>query len=218
MWRTCVTAVALSSILLLQSAVAHSQSPTIPERAAAKHGAPLEIVIGRDTPQMSVKDLAKADLIVRGRLTNPRSYLSADKYHIHTDYDLVPDQVFLSRGVGATRKDPGISPLRVTMYGGTLVINGATVTFRDLSQKRWTPGSDTLLFLMRDEPSTANTIESIAQNWRPGLQPCGGAAGMFEILGGARLKALAGSEGEGEGIEAMTLDQVVREILTEANR
>lgn len=68
--------------------------------------------------------LAQADLVVRGVLGTPVSYLSDDQYEILTDYPII-DPVILQQSRMSTSDRPGMPPpIVVTRLGGTAMVGG----------------------------------------------------------------------------------------------
>ena len=188
-------------MILASSLVAQS----IPDRVSANGGKPFGLEVRGDTRGIPIEELVSADLIVRGKLVRPQSNLSNDKRNIWTTYTLLPSRVLVDR----THKPsvPGVTePLMVTLYGGTVPVLGTTATMVDASLKRWTPGADVLVFLVKADDSGVK-----------GYRPMGGASGVFEIASDERLVSLRREASDKQAIDGEPFDSVVT-LITEVSK
>lgn len=96
---------------------------------------------------------------------------------LFTDYEIVLGNVFVDRGSRETAKRPGVvSPLTLTMRGGTMVIDGTSVTLHDSTRTEWSLDDTLLMFLT--QVTSGKYV------------PVGGNAGLFKVDGSVRLKTL----------------------------
>ena len=128
----------------------HGQLQTIPD-ALARAGTSLtsgaSIPSGMPPPLDWV--LARTEVIVRGQVGEPRSYLSADQTELLTDHALV-NPVVLYRREGPTPVQPGqTQAISVTILGGMVSINGLTFTTAHAELPRLEPGTDAVFCLER---------------------------------------------------------------------
>jgi hypothetical protein len=79
---------------------------------------------------MSLQQLvAKSDLIVRGVLGEPRTYVSDDGQSIYTDFPLTPTDFIYSPSVQTSAK-PSLAPsIVITLLGGNVVLEGRPVSW-----------------------------------------------------------------------------------------
>lgn len=189
------------SVVVLANAP-FAQTPTIPQRVAANDGKPVTIHIRKDASAVPVTAMAAhADLVVVGRLTNKKSYLSEDKFHVYTDYQLIPSRIVVARTDTFTRTSPGSGEsITVTVYGGELAVDGVLVTFIDHSRRDWTEGAELLLFLAADKGKSDR------------FRVYGGAAGAFEVGVGQRVKSLRNASDKDPETEDLPLEQVLRKV------
>jgi hypothetical protein len=68
--------------------------------------------------------LAKTDLVVRGVVTQTRSYLSPDEREVYTDYEIRTPSIPYRASVVTLPKGGNASPVTVTLLGGTVELNG----------------------------------------------------------------------------------------------
>lgn len=170
------------------------------ERVAASDGKPVRIVIGRDASQVSLPELANADLIVRAKLVRIKSYVTADGNHIYTDYHVVPSRVIADRsGFGVQQKPGPAQPIELTLYGGEVFINGVKVTFVDTSQKAVSTDADLLIFLNRNRETDHYEL-------------IGGSSALFEVQADGRLKSLRGPGDGDRRIDGMDVEGMVAEV------
>jgi hypothetical protein len=121
----------------------------------------------------------RSDMIVRGTLSNPHAYLSADQTELYTDYQLLPAQVIADRGMPRDKRLPGAPPpVIVRQWGGETTIDGVKVKIYDENLKPLPTDTQLLLFLVYDQSAAKYDL-------------CDGVAGAFELRGGdARLRHL----------------------------
>jgi len=141
------------SVVLMASVTALGQTfPTIPEslaRANASLTSGATIPSGPAPTLDSV--LSNTDLIVRGTLGEPRSYLSDDQRAVLTDYPLLNASVLYERK-GLPLPPTLISqPLAVTLLGGMIEINGLTFTERPAALPALDPGDEHVLCLKMEK-------------------------------------------------------------------
>lgn len=142
-WR-CASLVGFVVVI----AVSAEAQTTIPDLARAKPSNPVVRGVLRDIAPLPLDILVKeTPLIVVARLDWMRSYLTSDQMNILTDFRIVPDQIVAGR-LPEPPKIPGLSTaLTLTMYGGTLTIEGVTVTDVDHNIDVPRSGQQFLLFL-----------------------------------------------------------------------
>jgi len=135
--------------LLSAAAVGAAQSRplTIPE-ALAKAGSSLSSgpTVGSGLPPSLDTVLQETDLIVRGVVGLPVSYLSDDQTEVLTDYPLVAPNVLYQRDQRANGETSGVT---VTILGGDIAIDGLTFSSRHASLPQLTPGSEGVFCLKR---------------------------------------------------------------------
>jgi hypothetical protein len=116
-----------SLITLLSFAVVCTAQETIPERVARGVKGKMRGTPSGRPPSVS-ELLPHTDLIVRGKIGEPRTYMSSDLTEVYTDYPL-ENAVILFQLTPATSQSPGIQrELAVTIAGGELSIGGTTYT------------------------------------------------------------------------------------------
>ena len=124
-----------------------AQLATVPEQLArAGHS----LSSGASTPSgvaPSMDDiLAETDLIVRGIVQQPRSYLSDDQMEVFTDYSILNPTVFYQSEKAASVA-LNMRGIVATLIGGTITIDGLRFTSTPEALARLEPGSDCLLLL-----------------------------------------------------------------------
>jgi hypothetical protein len=94
--------------------------------------------------------LQKTDIVVRGIVGNPKSYLSDDERNVYTDYVIV-NPVFLYQPQLVPSARPGIVPsVTVTQLGGSITLpNGLTFTQTEQGLLLLEPGTEGLFLLQR---------------------------------------------------------------------
>lgn len=125
---------------------AQRQCPTIPESIAA--GA-----VGQSSSSPSgqlplITDvLAQADLVVRGVLGTPVSYLSDDQCDVLSDYPVI-EPVILHQSRMSTSDRPGMPPpIVVTRLGGTVMVGGVRFNHTNAGLPPLQPGAEGLFIL-----------------------------------------------------------------------
>lgn len=116
------------------SSVVNGQELTIPERLAAA-GRDIQVGWQHASGLVLVSDLlAKTDMMVRGIVGTPKSYLSDDQCKVYTDYPILDPVILYNRQPTPTPRPGAASSVTVTQFGGTVTINGLTFTetYRDL--------------------------------------------------------------------------------------
>jgi hypothetical protein len=147
-WTSTITkGLAVLALVGIPAAVS-AQHETIPEALA--HGSQGRIRSAGSGVGPSVNDiLLRTDMVVRGVLGEPRSYLSDDQKDVFTDYPII-DPILVYRARVLTETQPGlISAMTVTQLGGTVVLNGLTYTQREESLLPLKPGVESLFLLQR---------------------------------------------------------------------
>jgi hypothetical protein len=99
-------------------------------------------------PPLSIEQLtAGAELVVKGKLTGPKSYLTADENYILTDYILIPERIIAGR-VSASQATPGpATPLILTVQGGELSVERVPVRGVNYALEAMQTDREYLLFL-----------------------------------------------------------------------
>jgi hypothetical protein len=133
-------------LLCLSASVQAQQRETIPDLVAKGAVAALSTVPSGPTP--SVADLLRiTDVVVKGTIGQPRSYLSDDQRDIYTDYP-ISDPVFIYQSQMTTSRTPGVLPtVTVTLRGGTVMVNGLRFTATEPALRPLQPGSQALFLL-----------------------------------------------------------------------
>lgn len=139
-------------ILLLSVAMrAQVDRQTIPEILArgGESTSGMSMIPSGLAPTMTAV-LADTDVIVRGIVGEPRSYLSDDQFDILTDYPIL-NPVILYQPVTARSIDPAVRTptITATLRGGTIKINDLTYTFTALALPSLEPGTEGLFLLKR---------------------------------------------------------------------
>ena len=111
--------------ILLSAQVVAGQGPTIPE-SLAQQGVPLGRSVGVwSGPAPSVEQvLAQTDLVVRGVVTQTRSYLSPDEREVYTDYDIRSPSIQYRASAVTQPRGGSASTLTITLLGGIVELNG----------------------------------------------------------------------------------------------
>jgi len=121
---------------------------TIPDIARTSPTKPIVRGLLVDIRTAPLETLAEeATLVVVGRLHQDRSYLTPNEMDILTDYRIQPDRI-LAGTLPVTRNAPSPSATpTLTMYGGTVVIEGVSVATVDYSIELPLSGGSYLMFL-----------------------------------------------------------------------
>jgi hypothetical protein len=141
-----IDAALLSASLVLGMAGVAQTFVTIPE-TLARAGKSVTYATGIPSGVAPTLDriLLDTDLIVRGVVGQPKTYLSDDQTAVLTDYPVLRASILYARKGLASPPDP--AALAVTLLGGEIEINGLTYTDRPAPLPALTPGSEQLLCL-----------------------------------------------------------------------
>lgn len=132
-----------------------------------------------DYQPKSVEELAReADLVMHATLSRPHSYLSSSEDRILTDYSIQKPIVVAGRLPDVSARIPGqVQPLVLTVWGGTVTIEGIPVRGTDYNREPITDGGEYLLFLRKSRVPEPGRYEIYY-------------GGAFEISQGERVKPL----------------------------
>jgi hypothetical protein len=172
-------------------------------------GKPLVFTETWDTEPVAFDVLAAyAELIVEGKLTRLKSYLSENKAYIFTDYQLTPKQMIIDRKGILTAKAQGTPrPLIVTVYGGELVMDGTPVRHEISSHGKWDQNADLLVFLARSQHDPTK------------YRLYSDAAGLFQVEPGTqRVKSLLNHWDKDREVKDKSFDQIVQKIQAIAKK
>ena len=112
----------LATLLSAQRAAA--QGSTIPE-ALAREGSSLERSVSAPSGNVPIERvLARTNIIVRGVVTQTRSYLSPDEQEVYTDYEIRNPSVLYRTDSIAVEKPGTVPSITVTLLGGTVELQG----------------------------------------------------------------------------------------------
>jgi len=147
--RACLFAVSLA-LSSLWSGSASSQSPTIPEMLA-KAGTPLTLNLDVPSgPAPSVDQLLETtDVVVRGVVEAPRSYMSPDERDVWTDYVIRNPRILYQSSPDLSHKPGTTAAFTVTIYGGAIEINGLAFKSDHAALPLLTAGQEYLLLLQQ---------------------------------------------------------------------
>jgi hypothetical protein len=95
----------LCGLILTSTAVASAQRPTIPDAIARGGIGSAATVPSGPNPSVTTL-LASTDILVFGRLGQPRSYLSGDQTEVFTDYNLEDAMMYFERIPRDSRRFP----------------------------------------------------------------------------------------------------------------
>lgn len=144
-----VGTVVLLFLLLGDPAIA--QLKTIPQQLAEQG---TDLMSGATVPSGASPDLdvvlRDSEMIVRGVVGNPRSYLSDDQTTICSDYPILEPVILFDTMIASSSK-PGPPEIEivVTLEGGKLTLGGLTFTVTPGGLPGLEPGSECLLLLKR---------------------------------------------------------------------
>jgi hypothetical protein len=134
--------------LLGVSTRAYAQGETVLEAIARGASGRIRTAPSGKPPEVATV-LRSTDLVVRGTLGEPQSYLSPDQRDVYTDYPLERPVVLFQKRQTASDK-PGITPaITVTQLGGTISLNGVKFTQTEDGLPPLKPGSEGLFLLTR---------------------------------------------------------------------
>jgi len=143
-----ICAVYLLGLLAFPNAVA-AQQKTIPEQLAQ---AGRDLRNGATIPSGRAPDidevLQETDLIVRGIVGEPKSYLSDNQLTVFSDYPIEKAGVLFDTLVIST-PTPGFPKIVVTIEGGTVVVGGLKYILSPGALAPLHPSSEVLLLLRR---------------------------------------------------------------------
>ena len=184
-----------------------SDTLTLPELAAKSGGRPVTLATTADPPELTLDELStRAELVVVGKLVNPRAYMTVDQTDVYTDYQLQLVTTVSDRVAISSAKQVGqLSPVTVTLHGGTLLVNGVKVTVRGGGPTKWKPEADLLLFL-RKSKSTEKQNNFVL---------VGSATGLYEVTSAGLKSRVAGSRVHQE-IDGAPVEQIVQRVKTVA--
>jgi len=141
----------LTALLVLMVVVTttNAQLATIPEQLA-RAGRSLSAgpSIPSGLPPSLDRILSDTDIIVRGVVGTPRSYLTEDQIDIYSDYP-VRNAVVLYRAPPVRSQKLETSMLTVRLLGGSITISGLTFTSRHAALPSLESGVEYLLLLRR---------------------------------------------------------------------
>lgn len=126
----------------------HGQLLTIPEELSrvGKSLSSGPTLPSGPTPAVN-QILAITDIIVKGVLGNPTSYLSDDQMEVYSDYPLQDAVILYQVQESARPRTSQVPAITLTMLGGTVTINGLTYTRRHEGLPLIPPGTECLLLL-----------------------------------------------------------------------
>ena len=185
-------------LLMETSAFAQAERPTIPDVLARAGESLSGVSFVPSGPTPTVADILEdTDIIVRGVVGEPRSYLSEDQRDVYTDYP-INGPTFLYQATLESSPKPGIVPsVVITVRGGSVRINGLTYTFVDYALRPLKPGSECLLLLKR-----VGDHYAIA----------GSYLGIFGVADG-KLTPLTGKQGFAPEYRDVPVTQAANEIV-----
>ena len=196
-------AILIAVIVISLPVLGRAQRFTIAEVAATSPDKVVHMLVkGEETPLALAELSAKADIVVDARLVTPRSHLSDDKTKIYTDYEIVPSRVLRSQiGDILTSQKPGPRPpLRLTVLGGEIALEGKTIHATDATRKLIKSGGRYLVFASRSKQDD-HTFVAV-----------GGAAGLFEVLDDGHVGPLLNTSKSDPDIEGVSFDDIVRKV------
>jgi hypothetical protein len=173
-----------------------SQAKTIPELAGENPGKTITLPpIVRTSPPITFADLLdKSDVIMVGRLSLRRAFLSDNELHIYSEYVVMPRQTLLDK-TGFWSRNKGAV---LSLYGGEITIGSTTVRLSEHGRQRVQAERDYLLFLSSDQVPGA-------------LSSHYGTAAVFEVLENGDLASLARDVHVAD-VQGVKVDDVVRRI------
>lgn len=134
-------------LMISITALVYGQTSTIPDRLRAA-GTSLvgQTGVPSGPPPAFVEILRDADIIVRGFVGNPTSYLSEDQREVLTDFPITHSEILYQR---PSERTPAKATLTVTLVGGTVTIGALSYTSRHDALPLLDPQSECLLLLKR---------------------------------------------------------------------
>lgn len=143
-----VVMLALALLLLaghITVSQAQAEGETIPEAIArGARGRTSTEHSGRSPSVAEI--LMSADLVVRGIVGEPRSYLSSDKRDVYTDYALLSPAILYQR-TQRTSEKPGPLGITITQLGGKVLVGNVEFTQTELGLPPLMPGTEGIFIL-----------------------------------------------------------------------
>jgi hypothetical protein len=128
--RTPVRVTLVSLVLIISVLVSSvvAQLATIPQQLArAGHSLASSASVPSGVPPAMDQVLSVTDLLVRGVVGPPESYLSDDQMDVYTDYPIA-DPVVLYEAPAVESKTAAVQTVTVTLLGGVITIDGLSFT------------------------------------------------------------------------------------------
>jgi hypothetical protein len=169
------------------------------KEAARAHGGTATRFVSLEFPVMQLSTLVvHSDLVVHARVAQQRTILNRDETDVLTEYSLDPLRVVHARTSDALAQ-PGQTNILVRRLGGTLVIDGQTLStvvdvYKDAALAT---GEQALFFLMRGDDGAYRLVA--------------GPFGIFRIRGG-NTEPLTGFVKQLRGDKPEPLGQVLATI------
>lgn len=136
-------------VMVIVPTVALGQSPETIPQALARGATGRVTTPGSGNPPSIESVLRETDLIVRGTVGEPRSYLSDDERDVYTEYTMTKPAILYAT-ISLSSRGPGpVQQIAVSQLGGTLVVNGQTFTQTEQGLPLLRAGSEMLLLLQR---------------------------------------------------------------------
>ncbi len=128
------------------------------------------------------------DLVVRGTVGEPRSYLSKDETEVYSDYPILSPVFFYPQSaVDAYERTEVNGVVEVTHIGGRVVINGYKFTMDHRELPPLTPGEEYVFLLKRKDDGKyriAGTYYGVFRIEEHGLKPLTSSPGFVPELNG----------------------------------
>src|ERR1700741_1556504 len=122
-----LTQFTVTILTLTATTFAQQQRGTIPETLSRVGRSVTEAsTVPSGLPPTIADVLKDAEVIAKGIVGQPRTYLSDDQTDIYTDYELQQSTILYQSEVAASARPGVVSPVTVTIPGGTIEINGLT--------------------------------------------------------------------------------------------
>lgn len=135
--------------ILIACAVLSAQRPTIPEIAAG--GESTDIAVHEESVGVALAQLsASADVVMQGTARLLGSRLSADEYHIYTDYAL-DNPSLIGQAQARQRRTPAPVHVVFRQLGGEIVINGVRISMTSSALPLLSDGAQVIVFLQELE-------------------------------------------------------------------
>ena len=127
-----------------------AQQETIPQ-AIARGARGRHTSIGSGVLSNPPNFLADTNLVVRGVVGDPRSFLSDDEMNIYTEYPLLNMMTLYDSDVAVSARPGPVSrrPIAVAQLGGTMTINGREFDQSEAGLPPLRPGTECLFLLQR---------------------------------------------------------------------